>query len=122
MSVRPREARGPAECPPRGLFRAGGGISLLCATSLLSLENFQRGGNCVVARAGVLDRAVRGDCLRQHPALGQSQNRVADSACLDGARILPQRTLLFEIFVAERRVCAAVWQLVVWNVWDRFLG
>jgi hypothetical protein len=40
-------------------------------------------------------------------ALGQNQNRVADPDCLDGHRILPERTLLLEIFVAECRVCAS---------------
>src|ERR1039458_1622459 len=38
LRLRTREARRPAECPPRVLFRAGGGISLLCATSLLRSE------------------------------------------------------------------------------------
>src|ERR1039458_4239765 len=36
--LRPREARRPAECPARVLFRAGDGLSLLCATSLVSLD------------------------------------------------------------------------------------
>jgi hypothetical protein len=50
-------------------------------------------------------------------ALGQSQNRVANSDHLDGHRILPQRTLLPEIFVDECWLCFAPYRFFLWNVW-----
>ena len=97
----------PADRPPRVLFRAGDRVSLLRAATVFLLAHVRPGRDCAVAGARILDRAVHGDCLRQHPALGEGRGDVAGSDCLDRAGIFPQRTLLPEIFVAEHRVCPA---------------
>ena len=115
-------AHRPAERPPRILFRAGNGISLRRAATVFLLGNFWPGGDCPLDRIRVLDRIVHGDCLRRHPALGESQSDVAGSDCLDWNRILSQRALLPEIFVAEYWICLTAFIKFYWNVWSWLCG
>ena len=99
LRVWPRQTDGSTDRPAGVLFRAGDRLPLLRAATLFLLAHLQRPVAAALAGAGILGRAVCGDCLRLRAALGQSQNRVADSDCLDRPRILPQRTLLLEILV-----------------------
>ena len=94
----------PKDRPPRILFWSGRRIFVCRTTVALFLGNFQRRRDCALVDYGILDWIVCGDCLRLHPALGKNQSDVAGSIHLDGIGVFPQRTLLPEIFVVERRL------------------
>lgn len=101
--------------PPGVLFGAGHRFFMLCAAALVFLQDFQRGGDCVVAATGVLGGIVRRDCVRLHPAVGQNESDVADSHFVDGHRVLPQRIVLLQILLGRRQAIkknAAIFQML----------
>ncbi len=101
----PRATRAAADYAVMFLHRVGDRLRVLRTATRILLEYLWRGGHRAVAGAGVVDRAVRGAHASGHRDAWIETRRVPHAILLDGTRILPQRTLLPEILVAERGVC-----------------